>query len=788
MGTLSRRGFVATATATVTATVTAAVTGGAAGGAVPTAAAARSTVAPLPGDVRHRLDSLIAKMSLGDKIAQLNVPVVLPGEPGSAPTATPEDQDHYIRGGWVHNGLTLGPGGGFFGLVNESIFGTLPIDPAKTPRQQAERHNELQRLARQTPLGIPVLQISEGTHGSVGPGSTIFPEGLGLGASWAPELIAKVYGAVGAEARAVGIHAISTIPAELNRDPRYGRSIWSFSEDPYLAARYLELLVPAAQADLRTGPVVSLVTFPAESPNVGGLEGSSIELGERELRLVHLPPWKAGFAAGALMTEASEQVIDGISVHGSPKYLTEVLRDELGFGGVVIGNGWEGLLHDRVAATATRAGALALRAGVDIGVGFHDAYVDGLADAVRTHAVPQSLLDQAVRRVLTLKYRLGLFDQPLADPDRAEAIVNQPAHQQLALQAARESMVLLRNEKNLLPLAAALRKVAVIGQNADDARNLLGEYSAWPALHDVPTILDRLKATGRQITYAQGAATVGTDRSGFATAVAAAKAADVALVVLGEETKGGYISPTRNDGELADVSSLDLSGVQQELLEAVHATGTPVVLVLINGRPLSIRWAAENIPAILEAWLPGEQGAQAVVDVLTGAIDPRGRLPITVPRSVGQLPMYYNVKGSRVAAGSYVDLPSTPLYPFGFGLSYTSFAISNVRLSSKRISRAGSTEVRAEIRNTGKRTGTAVLQAYVTDDEASVSLPAIQLRGFSKVSLAPGAVASVVIPIHAADLALVDANLRTVVEPGTFTIHIGTSAASLPHTLQLTVG
>ncbi|MFF0343602.1 glycoside hydrolase family 3 C-terminal domain-containing protein [Kribbella sp. NPDC004875] len=767
---LSRRGFVATAAGAV-----AAVSG------ATSAAAAPTKVAPLPPETRRRIDALIAAMSVGDKIAQLNVPVVVPGDAGTTPIATAADQDHYISGGWVHNGLTLGPGGGFFGLVNESLFGSIPLEHPKTPRRQAERHNELQRLAQATRLKIPVLQISEGTHGSIGPGATIFPEGLGLGATWNPDLVGRVYGAVGAEARAVGIHAISTVTAELNRDPRYGRSIWSFGEDPYLVARYVEALVPAAQADLRTGPVVSLCTFPAESPNVGGLEGSSIELGERELRLIHLPPWRAGFAAGSLMTEASEQVIDGMPVHGSPKYLTALLRDELGFGGVVIGIGFGGLIRDRLAATPARAGALALRAGVDISLGWDDAYLDGLQEG------RVDLLDRAVRRVLTLKYRLGLFDQPYADPDRAEAIVNQPSHRRLALQAARESMVLLRNERNLLPLGPGVRRLAVIGQNADDARNLLGDYSAWPALHDVPTILNRLKATGRQVTYAHGAATTGTDRSGFAAAVAAAKDADVAIVVLGEETKGGYLNPGRTNGELADVASLDLSGVQQELLEAVHATGTPVVLVLVNGRPLSVRWAAENVPAILEAWLPGEQGGQAVVDVLTGVVDPGGRLPITVPRSVGQLPIYYNVKGSRAAADDYVDLPSTPLYPFGHGLSYTTFAVSNVRLSRDRIGRNGSTEVRAEIRNSGQRAGTAVLQLYATDDEASVAVPALQLRGLAKVSLEPGAAATVVIPLAAANLALVDADNRTVVEPGAFTLHVGTSAAVLPHKLQLTV-
>ncbi|MFK4087314.1 glycoside hydrolase family 3 C-terminal domain-containing protein [Kribbella sp. NPDC020789] len=728
-----------------------------------------------------RVERLLSAMSLADKIAQLNLPVVIPGEPGSTPTATPADQDHYARGGFPHKSLVLGPGGGFFGLVNESLFGSIDVDHPKTPAEQAERHNALQKLALAGKHGIPLLQISEGTHGSIGPGSTIFPEGLGLGAMWSPELAGRVYGVVGAEARAVGIHAISTITAELNRDPRYGRAIWSFSEDPYLVSRYVEALVPAAQTDLRTGAVVSLCTFPAESPSVGGLEGSSIELGERELRNIHLPPWKAGFDAGSLMTEASEQTIDGVPVHGSPKYLTGILRQELGFRGVVIANGFATLLTDRVAATPAKAGALALGAGIDISLAWHDAFLTGLAGAVS-----EALVDRAVRRVLTLKERLGLFENPYADPARAQAIVNQPTHRKIALQAAHESMTLLRNEGGLLPLKPKAR-LAVIGPNADDARNLLGEYSAWPTFHAVPSILERLKATGHPVSYAKGCTITDTDRSGFDAAVKAATEADVAIVVLGEELKGGYFNPGRTNGELADIASLDLTGVQQELLEAIHRTGTPVVLVLVNGRPLSVTWAAEHVPAILEAWLPGEQGAQAVADVLTGVVDPGGRLPITVPRSVGQLPMYYNVKGARANADEYVGLPSTPLYPFGHGLSYTTFAISNVRLRENRIGRTGQTEIGAEIRNTGKRAGTAVLQLYVTDDEASVAVPEIQLRGFAKLHLAPGASVSVTIPLRADDLALIDANLERVVEPGTFTLRLGTSATALPHTLRLTV-
>ncbi|MEU0095042.1 glycoside hydrolase family 3 C-terminal domain-containing protein [Kribbella sp. NPDC006257] len=671
------------------------------------------------------------------------------------------------------------------------MFGSFPLPDAKTPREQAVRHNALQKIAAGTELGIPLLQISEGTHGSVGPGSTVFPEGLGLGASWNPALIGKVFDVVGTEARAVGIHTVSTVMAELTRDPRYGRAIWSFSEDPWLTTQYVVALVAGLQGDdLRADDAViaSLCTFPVESPNTGGLEGAPIELGERELRAIHLPPWRAGFAAGALMTEASEQVIDGISVHGSPAYLTGLLREELGFAGAVIGIGFDGMLQDRIAADDIEAGALALKAGLDISLGWRDAYLQSLKTALDRGLVSERLLDRAVTRVLALKQVLGLFDHPYVDAERAQRVVNQPVHRAIAAQVARESMVLLRNEGGLLPIKPGVRRIAVIGPNADDAENLLGDYAASPQLHDVPSILAGIKAVAgsRSISYAKGCEVTGEDRSGFAAAVAAAKQAELAIVVLGEQTKGGYLG-ARTNGELADVSSLDLSGVQQELLEAVSATGTPVVLVLVNGRALSVRWAAEHVPAILEAWLPGEQGGHAVADVLFGVSEPGGRLPVTFPRSVGQLPMYYNQKGSRYHSEGYVDGPASPLYPFGYGLSYTTFSLGKPRLTAARISRSGQTEVEVEVTNTGKRAGSEVVQLYVTDLAASVVLPEIQLKGAQKVALEPGARITVRLVVRAEDLALVDAAGTLVVEPGDFDLHVGTSSTAFAATLRLTV-
>ncbi|MEU9340650.1 glycoside hydrolase family 3 C-terminal domain-containing protein [Streptomyces sp. NPDC048278] len=807
---ISRRALMGAAAAAAASTAAAVTTG-----AAPDQAADQAP-APAPGSRpasdrqadgsgSSRVEALLTRMTTADKIAQLNVPVCLPqeliGDPTN-PTGTAEHREAYVRGrtvvGTGTGRLRLGPGGGFFGLVDQTLFGSFEVPHPLTPREQAEQHNRLQRLARDTALGIPLLQISEGTHGSVGPGSTIFPEGPALGATFDPDLIGQVYAAVAREARAVGIHALSTITAELNRDPRYGRGIWAFSEDPYLTAAMVGALVPAMQGagnDLTSDEsvVTSLVTFPMESPNVGGLETSSIEIGERAFRQTHLEPWRVGFTeAGALMTEASEQTIDGLVVHGSRTYLTDLLRDELRFDGVVIGNDLHGLIREHVAGTAQEAAALGLAAGVDISLSWDGIYLDRLAAAVREGRVDEALLDRAVRRVLTLKERLGLFENPYVDAARAERVVNCLPHRALALRAARESTVLLKNEGGLLPLAAdRVRTVALIGPDADDGLNLLGDYSAYPALHETPSIreaLTRLLGDRVRVRYERGCDVTGTDTSGFAAARAAAQDADVAVVVVGERTRGGYLSPDRTDGELKDTASLALTGVQQQLLEEVHATGTPTVAVLVTGRALALPWAAAHLPALLVAWLPGEAGGQAVAEVLFGTTEPTGRLPVTFPRDVGQLPLTYDQKHARAEAGPYTDMPSTPLYAFGSGHGYTTFRHSGIRLDDTHITRDGRTRLHVDITNTGGRDGTEVVQLYVTDDRASVSLPRLRLRGVAKRRVAAGERVTVSFPVTAArDLTLVDERLRTVVEPGTFTLGVGSAADRLHQHISLTV-
>jgi beta-glucosidase len=394
--------------------------------------------------------------------------------------------------------------------------------------------------------------------------------------------------------------------------------------------------------------------------------------------------------------------------------------------------------------------------------------------------------------VLEQKFRLGLFEQPYADPARAEQVVHSREHQQLALRVAREGIVLLKNENQSLPLKKGLKSIAVIGPNADSVSNLLGDYSPVRVPQPVSTILAAIKAKASPLTkvvYAKGCAVNDGNKDGFAAAVQAAKNADVAVVVVGEQqrTEGTENPQEPTDGEGHDVASLDLTGVQEDLVQAIQASGTPVVLVLVNGRPLSIRWEAAHVPAIVEAWQPGEAGGEAVADVLFGDVNPSGRLAITIPRSSGQLPAYYNYKPSKAywiekgwaSTGGYADMPGTPLYPFGFGLSYTQFQYSNLHVRPAQIYSEGQTQVSVEVENTGKEAGVETVQLYLHERFAPVATPVKQLRGFERVALEPGQKKTVRFALGPEELQLLDRNLRWVVAPGTFDIMIGKSSADI---------
>jgi beta-glucosidase len=724
-------------------------------------------------------------MTLKEKVGQLNLPCVYVDQLGKSIPEKMEACKRFAAGTYTDE---IGPGAGFFTLADTILH--------EGTEQQVEYFNALQKIAlTQTRLKIPLLEDEEGTHGGMFPGATVFPEGLALGSTFDMPLVESVYAASAREARAVGIHVLSTLVLELDRDPRLGRNEEGYTEDPYLGSRIAESIVRGAQGPNIDAPdrVVALMTdFPTQSEPFDGLERGAIGLSERTLRRDVLPPWISAITKnGALGVMAGYPDIEDIPAHASEKWMNHVLREELGFKGIVTseGDGFDTLIYEHIVPTQKEAGALALRAGVDLNITYEPAYMGPLIESVQEGRIPMSLVDRAVRRVLELKFRLGLFEHPYVDLDHAKQVMHSAEHQKLALDAAHEGIVLLRNEGNLLPLKKNPKTIAVIGPNADNAENLFGDYSPRVIPQHVATILDGIKGkvpSSAHIVYAKGCNVNDEDRSGIQRAVQAAKGADVAIVVVGESARreGAENLPPPTDGEGYDVASLDLTGVQEDLVRAVQATGTPTVLVLINGRPLSTRWEAEHIPAIVEAWEPGEQGGAAVADVLFGDYNPSGRLAITIPRGVGQLPAYYNyppskdywVKGGWTHTKGYVDMAASPLFPFGHGLSYTHFAYSNLRVEPAEIYNQGTAKVTVDVQNDGQKSGVETVQLYLHERFTPVATPVKQLRGFERVALDPGQKKTVSFTLGPEDLQLLNKDMRWVVVPGDFDLMVGRSS------------
>jgi beta-glucosidase len=744
-------------------------------------AAERYRDATLP--IEQRVEDLLGRMTLEEKVGQMNMPCVYESGLGNGIPAKTEAVQKFAAGTHLKD---FGPGGGFFTLPNTILH--------EGPRQQAEFLNRLQRIAlEQTRLGIPLLETEEGTHGLMCPGGTVFPEGPALGSTWNMELLARVYATVAREARAIGVHQNCTLVVEPIRDPRLGRNEEAFSEDPFLCARIAESIVRSMQGTNLAAPdkvVACLCHYPGQSQPVSGFERGAMEISERMLREVFLRPWEAGLkGCGGLGVMATYPAIDAVPTHASEKILTRILRQEFGFDGLVLseGGGIGTLVYEGLAPTQKEAGALALAAGVDVGISYESGYMADLLASVQEGKVPMHLVDRAVRRILKQKFRLGLFERPYVDPQRAVEVVHQAAHQELALEAAREAIVLLKNEKSLLPLKKTARAIAVIGPNADEPRNQLGDYVPAIIPQHIVTVLEGIRqavSSDTKVAYVKGCEVIGPGADELAKARAAAAGAEVAIVVVGENERRAP-GRTATDGEGFDAATLELTGLQEELVKTVQATGTPTVVVLINGRPLATRWIADHVPAIIEAWLPGEQGGRAVAEVLFGDVNPSGRLSVTVPRHAGQLPVYYNAKKSKrywVKGGwghPYVDLEPAPLYPFGFGLSYTRFDYGDLALSAREIAPTEGIEVRLNVKNVGARAGAEVVQLYIEDVVSSVSTPVQELRGFAKITLQPGETKACSFKLTPADLALYDANLERVVEPGQFRVMVGASAEDI---------
>jgi beta-glucosidase len=683
-----------------------------------------------------------------------------------------------------------------------SDAGSAPATPAdgKTARGMAELTNAIQKFfIEESRLGIPVIFHEECLHGHAAKDGTSFPQPIGLGATFNPELVQSLYSMTAEEARLRGTHQALTPVVDVARDPRWGRVEETFGEDPYLVSQLGMAAVRGFQGDAsfkdRKRVIATLKHFAAHGQPESGMNCAPVNVSMRVLRETFLQPFKDSIQkAGAISVMASYNEIDGVPSHASEWLLRDVLRKEWGFKGFVVSDYyaiWElsnrGDTHGHhVAADRRHAAELAVRAGVNIELPEPDCYLN-LVKLVGEGVLKESQLDDLIAPMLLWKFKMGLFDDPYVDPSEADRVVGCDANRELALQAARETITLLKNDNNLAPLNAdKLKTIAVIGPNAD--RSLLGGYSGVPK-HNV-TVLDGIKAkVGNRVKvlYSEGCKiTAGgswqqdevvfsdpaEDRRQIAAAVKVARQADVIVLAI-----GGNEQTSREAWSLkhmGDRTSLDLIGRQNELIDAMVATGKPVVALVFNGRPLSIAGLSGKVPTIFECWYLGQECGHAVADVLFGDVNPGGKLPISIPRSVGHLPVFYNHKPS--ARRGYLADEVSALYPFGFGLSYTKFAFSNVRLEKAKIARGESTKVSVTVTNTGKRAGAEVVQMYIRDCVSSVTRPVKELKGFQKIALKPGEKKTVSLDITPELLSFYDVKMKFTVEPGDFEIMIGNSS------------
>jgi len=732
--------------------------------------------------VEQRVADLLSRMTLEEKVAQLTC---LWAE---RPQVGPQTDFSNDRGDFSPEKARL--------VMKYGIGQIARQRERKGPREGAVFANAVQKwLIENSRLGIPAIFHDEILHGHMAQGSTSFPQPIALASSWDPDFISKVFTVAALETRARGSHQVLGPNLDVAREPRWGRTEETYGEDPYLVSRMAVAIIKALQG---SGPgvdgdhiIATAKHFAAHGQPEGGTNIAPANYSERVLREFFLPSFEAAVKeAGVMSVMASYNEIDGVPSHANKWLLEKVLRQEWGFKGYVVSDYYgipqlESLHH--VAADKKEAAKLALETGVDIELPDPDCFPI-LVQLVKEGKVAEATIDRAVARNLRAKFLLGLFENPYVDPQRAVSVTNSEAHRELAAEAARRSIVLLKNENNLLPLDRnRLKSIAVIGPNAD--RVHLGGYSDNPGrgISVLQGITDKVgsKATvthavGCKITKEGGDWWADTshlsdpaeDTKLIAQAVEVAKAADLAVLVLGgnEDTnKEGWA-----DSHLGDRDSLDLVGRQNDLVKAVLDTGKPTVVLLINSGPLSINYIAEKVPAILEGFYLGQETGVAVADALFGDYNPAGKLPVTFPRSVGQLPSYYNRKPT--ARRGYLFTSKEPLFPFGFGLSYTTFAYSNLSVSPARIGTAGQTRVSVTVTNTGKRAGDEIVQLYIHDLVSSVTRPVMELKDFKRISLAQGESKTVEFVITPDKLSFLDLNMNRIVEPGWFDIMVGTSS------------
>jgi beta-glucosidase len=694
-------------------------------------------LARTPEEIERRVEALLARMTLEEKVGQLNLVSHGPRFPG-------------------YDFIRQGKAGAVINFNN-------PQDIAAA-----------QKAARESRLGIPLLFSLDVLHGF----RTVYPVPLAETATFDPDLSRLASEWAAREAAYIGVQWTFAPMADVSRDPRWGRMVEGSGEDPYLGRVFAAARVEGFRAGgLAAGPK----HFAGYGMVVGGRDYDATDIPVTTLRDVVLPPFRAAIDAGSISLMSAFNALNGLPATANGWLLTDVLRGEWKFDGFVVSD-WasiEELLGHGTAADEAEATRAAFLAGVDMDLAGR-LYERHLADEVRAGRVPLDMIDESVRRVLRAKFRLGLFERPDTDPSRHDAVFPTPESRQAALTVAREALVLLRNRDDALPLRAPLRSVALIGGMATSQWDLLGPHAARGHAEDTPTILDRLKpraaTAGVAVAYAPGCDPTCLNSDGFAQAVATARSADAVVAVLGE--------PREMSGEAASRAYLTLPGKQRELLQALLDTGKPVILVLLGGRPLELGPVTDKLAAVLMAWYPGTEGAAAIVETLFGDVNPSGKLPVTWPRTVGQIPLYYNhlPSGRPSEPGlrftlNYLDESLTPLFPFGWGLSYTRFIISDPVVEKRKLKAADTLEVRVIVRNAGARAGKEVVQLYVRDPVASRSRPVRELKAFAKTALAVGEARTVTlrVPVHELGFHLEDGTY--VVEPGVF--HVGVGGDSL---------
>ena len=732
-----------------------------------------------------RLADLLSRMTLEEKVGQLLCPL-----------------------GWkmyeIH-GSEVYPSGKFKQLIKERnagmLWATYRADPwtKKTlanglnPELAAKAGNALQKYVMEnTRLGIPMFLAEEAPHGHMAIGATVFPTGIGMAATWSLELVKEVGQVIAKEIRSQGGHISYGPVLDLTRDPRWSRVEETFGEDPVLSGILGASMVDGlggGNLSQKYATIATLKHFLAYAVPEGGQNGNYASVGIRDLHQNFLPPFRKAIDSGALSVMTSYNSIDGIPCTSNHYLLTQLLRNEWKFCGFVVSDLYsiEGIHESHfVALTKENAAIQSVTAGVDVDLG-GDAYTN-LCHAVQSGQMDKAVIDTAVCRVLRMKFEMGLFEHPYVDPKIAAKTVRRKEHIELARKIAQSSITLLKNENSILPLSKTINKVAVIGPNADNRYNMLGDYTAPQEDSNVKTVLDGIltKLSPFRVEYVRGCAIRDTTVNEIEQAIKAARRSEVVIVVVGGSSARDFKTSYKETGaavaeegsvsdmecgEGFDRASLSLLGRQQELLESLQKTGKPLIVVYIEGRPLEKNWASEYADALLTAYYPGQEGGNAIADVLFGDYNPSGRLPISVPRSVGQIPVYYNKKAPR--NHDYVEMSSFPLYSFGYGMSYTTFEYSDLQVVQKS---ARCFEVSFKVKNTGKYDGEEVSQLYMRDEYASVVQPMKQLKHFERFHLKKGEEKKVTFVLTEEDFFLVNYTLKKVVESGNFHLMIGAAS------------